>query len=273
MRGPEVPAAKEVARGSDVAVVPEASERVLFSWRFRDPGKRDNYWAYVPALRRIRALSPANRSDGLLGSDISQDDGRFFDGKPEDFEWKLVGETDMFRLADPNSLSGDIDRRPLSEGGYREVFRAPPFAGFEDPSWRGNPWAPIPAVLVRRKAWVVEATPKDKYYPYGKIQLYFDKENFQGMWNRKYSWKGENVNTFMGLGYLNSKSVAPDGTEEWLGASSMAFQAAIDLKMDRATVTGWPHNGRDKFETIVNDRRVMYDPSFFDYQTLYRFGK
>ena len=69
------------------------------TYRYRDPGKRDSSWAYVPALRRVRAVSPANRSDGFLGSDMSQDDGPFFDGKPEDFEWKLVGRKDQFRLA------------------------------------------------------------------------------------------------------------------------------------------------------------------------------
>ena len=50
------------------------------------PAKRDSTWAYVPALRRVRATSPANRSDGFLGSDESQDDGQFFDGKVEDFD-------------------------------------------------------------------------------------------------------------------------------------------------------------------------------------------
>src|SRR5205823_6189000 len=47
-------------------------------YRFKDPTKRDLSWAYVPALRRVRAVSPANRSDGSLGSDMSQDDGFFF---------------------------------------------------------------------------------------------------------------------------------------------------------------------------------------------------
>ena len=64
------------------------------TWRYRDPDKRDSVWAFVPALRRVRAVSPANRSDGYLGSDISGDDGFFFDGKPEDFEWKLIGKRD-----------------------------------------------------------------------------------------------------------------------------------------------------------------------------------
>jgi hypothetical protein len=52
------------------------------TWRYRDPKKRDSSWAFVPALRRIRQVSPSNRSDGFLGSDMSQDDGPFFDGKP-----------------------------------------------------------------------------------------------------------------------------------------------------------------------------------------------
>ena len=64
------------------------------TWRYRDPEKRDSVWAYVPALRRVRAVSPANRSDGYLGSDLSGDDGFFFDGKPEDFtsSWSASGK-------------------------------------------------------------------------------------------------------------------------------------------------------------------------------------
>ncbi len=56
------------------------------TWLYRDADRRDSTWTYVPALRRVRAVSPTNRSDGFLGSDMSQDDGPFFDGKPEDFE-------------------------------------------------------------------------------------------------------------------------------------------------------------------------------------------
>ncbi len=243
-------------------------------WRYRDSGTRDQNWAYVPALRRIRALSPANRSDGFLGSDMSQDDGPFFDGKPEDFDWKLAGEAEILRLVDPYSLKGETKVVALPDGGWRVPFRPPPFAGFEDPNWKGNPWAPVSPALARRKCWIIEAVPKDKYYLYGKIQLYFDKETFQGGWNRKYSWTGENLNTSMALGYVNKKVIAPDdGAEEWFTGSAMSYQTAINLKMDRATVSGWALQGREDPKTIVNDRRMMYDPSFFDYQTLYRFGK
>jgi hypothetical protein len=76
------------------------------SWRYRDANKRDSVWAFVPALRRVRAVSPANRSDGYLGSDISGDDGFFFDGKPEDFEWKLIGKRDALRVGRSQQREG-----------------------------------------------------------------------------------------------------------------------------------------------------------------------
>jgi len=77
------------------------------SWRYRDPAMRDSTWAYVPALRRVRATSPSNRSDGFLGSDVSQDDGQFFDGKVEDFVWTLVGQSDQLRLSEETNLKGE----------------------------------------------------------------------------------------------------------------------------------------------------------------------
>ena len=65
---------------------------VSLNWRYRDADKKDSAWSYVPALRRVRAINPNNRADGLLGSDISEDDGPYFDGKPEEFNFKMVGE-------------------------------------------------------------------------------------------------------------------------------------------------------------------------------------
>src|SRR5438046_7223829 len=87
------------------------------SGRYRDPQKRDSSWSYVPALRRVRAVSPANRSDGFLGSDMSQDDGPFFDGKPEDFEWHLKGEAEGLRFAEDLNLKDASKARWLPHGG------------------------------------------------------------------------------------------------------------------------------------------------------------
>ncbi len=237
-------------------------------WRYRDPQQRDSVWAYVPALRRIRGLSPSNRSDGFLGSDMSQDDGPYFDGKPEDFTWKLVGEEEIFREVDPYRMKKDCKLVTLPEGGWRTVFPDVPNVGFQDKNWKGVAWAPVVAQLTRRKVWIIEGVPKDKYYLYGRIELRIDQENWQGSYNRKFSWQGE---------LLNSSSVSqgpgwglPDG-KHYLsvgGCGGSASQIAESVKLNRATVAVISPK-----PDVPNDRYVPLDPSFFDYQTLYRFGK
>ena len=237
------------------------------SWRFRDAQKRDSSWAYVPALRRVRAVSPANRSDGFLGSDMSQDDGPFFDGKPEDFEWKFKGEVDQFRLADPMNLAGQSSDVWIDTGGWRANWPDTKFLGYMDPKWKGLSWAPITAGLANRKFYVVEATPRDKYYLYGKIELYLDKVTFQGAWNRKFSWKGELINT-LGDGLGPHTVVRPNGKKDWVQGSNQAFQCAAALKLNGATVAGIKSSPTSNF-----DARLTFDPKIFDLDSLSSYGK
>ena len=237
-------------------------------WRYRDPSQRDSLWAYVPALRRIRGLSPANRSDGFLGSDMSQDDGPFFDGKPEDFTWKLVGEADELRLADPYRMREECNIQALPGGGWRAKFPNVPNFGFQQEGWKGVPWAPIVMNLARRKVWIIEGVPKDRYYLYGRVELHIDQQNYQGAYNRKFSWQGELLNTSFAAG--GPGLPLPDG-KHWSsvgGCGGAATQVAENVKMNRATAgTVIPR------PDLPNDRHIPLDPSFFDYQSLYRFGK
>jgi hypothetical protein len=235
-------------------------------YRFKDPGKRDLSWAYVPALRRVRAVSPANRSDGFLGSDQSQDDGFFFDGKPEDFTWKITGHKEQLRLVDPYSITGKVERKPLPGGGWRTVlYNNDKSVGYMLKDWKGIAWAPAAAGLAKRKFWVLEGVPKDKYYLYGKIELWVDDETWQGAWNRKFSWQGDLLNVYQVMGFASQDF---DSKERWYG-STMAYQGSESIKADRATVSGMNGPGADP----ANDRRFPLEPSFFDYQTLNRFGK
>ena len=238
------------------------------SWRYRDPTKRDSVWAYVPALRRVRAVSPANRSDGFLGSDMSQDDGPFFDGKPEDFTWTLKDEVEQLRLVDPLSLKGESEQAWLPTGGWRGTWPDLKFIGYMDPDWKGIGWAPITAALAKRRFLVVEGTPKDKYYFYGRFELYIDKETYQGAWNRKISWQGELLNTMQVMAYLPKKFTRPDGKVDYNQASNMAFQCAENIKRNQATVAGIKSSPKSNF-----DGRVTFGASFFDMNSLSRFGK
>ena len=86
-------------------------------WRYKDPTHRDQLWAYVPALRRVRAVSPANRSDGIFGSEMTQDDGfNGFDAKPEEFTYKLVAVKDEYHSFSPDALEGNIKFMPHPSG-------------------------------------------------------------------------------------------------------------------------------------------------------------
>ncbi len=238
------------------------------SWRYRDPTKRDSSWSFVPALRRVRAVSPANRSDGFLGSDMSQDDGPFFDGKPEDFSWTLKGSKDMLRIIDPLSLENKANLEWLEDGGWRAQWPDLPFIGYMKEGWEGVPWASATGALALRPHWVLEAVPKDKYYLYGKMEIYIDQITYQGSWNSKYSWKGELLNTYQVMNFIPKEVTRPDGTKDWVQGSSMAFQCAENIKRDQATVAGIKSSPRSGF-----DSNIEFDDNYFEMSTLNRFGK
>jgi hypothetical protein len=238
------------------------------SWRYRDPDKRDSVWAFVPALRRVRAVSPANRSDGYLGSDISGDDGFLFDGKPEDFEWKLVGKRDGMRLVDPAAVAGPITVPPAPGGGWKVLTDVNiPAYGAETPGWQGLSWAPSNDGLAKRPFWVIEATPRDKYYLYGRIELWIDAETWDGAWNRKFSWNGEFVQDYQMQARVNHR--AGDGDNpEWLPISTQVWACAENMKMDRATLGGLRADPQ-----APAYRRMPVDPNLFESTSLTRFGK
>ncbi len=258
-----------LSRALTIVVSPaDLNGTASLNWRYRDPTKRDLNWTYVPALRRVRAISPANRSDGFIGSDMSQDDGPFFDGKPEDFDWKLVGDTEQYRLVDPLSLAGQADSQWLPTGGWQGNWPDIAFLGYMDPKWKGAAWAPISGALAKRSFWIIEGTPKDKYYLFGKLQLFIDKETFQGAWSRKFSWQGELVNTFQVMAFLPKGFTRPDGKVDYNQGSNMAFQCAENVKVDRATVAGIKSSPRSGFRG-----RVPFDQNRFDVNALSRMGK
>jgi len=229
-------------------------------WRFRNPDKEDESWTFVPALRRVRKVSPTNRSDGFLGSDLSQDDGAFFDGKPESFVWKLVGERDGFVLADPASLAGTVKRTAESGGGYAEEW-APgqKVLGYQDREWKGVAWAPVAPVLVRRKLWIVEARPRDPYYLFHRIEIALDQETFQGVWSRKFDAQGGLLRSLQFLMYATQ----PTPTGEVMPASSMGYIGAVNVKSNRATIAGTAPPGVSR-----HLRRVPLDPSLFSLDRL-----
>jgi hypothetical protein len=240
---------------------------VAMTHRFRDPKQRDAVWTYVPALRRVRAVSPANRSDGFLGSDMAQDDGSYFDGKPEDFTWRLIGDGEVLQLIDRESLlEGKFNLRQLPEGGTEGTDSLRPRFAYQadngDPE--GVAWRPLETefVLIKRPVWIVEGVPKDRYYLYGRIVLRFDKEGWSGTYNSKYDWQGQILNSYMPVygPYFNIGG-------EWRRYAAALFTMSQNWKMNRATVSyADPKNPRYQ-------SRISYPDGFFNIDKLMQKGK
>ena len=234
------------------------------SWRYRGADRRDSNWTFVPALRRVRQVSPSNRSDGFLGSDLTQDDGAYFDGKVQDFTWKLVGEQDLLVLFDKPSFTDPAQLERLPDGGWRMEIPGGARVGFQVPGWNAAAWCPVQEVLVRRPHWVIEAVPKDPYYLFGKLVFRFDKEMFMGSYSSKYEWQGRLIGSYSAI-RTNIVKAAPGELWGWAGG---AVAVALNWKLDRATTAGIVAG-----KNVPADSRIPLAPNLFSLQRLSERGR
>ena len=148
----------------------------VMTWRYADPNKEDNTFGYIPAIRRVRRMSPGNRSDALFGSDFAIDDAACYDGKVAAMEWKLLRKQDAlvpFSAKDPTLIvqneRGEWDTTPNV---HALIY------GYEKEGWKGAPWAPVNWVWVKLPVYVIEMKAKDHYYNYGTQYLWVDAEAY-----------------------------------------------------------------------------------------------
>lgn len=119
---------------------------VSLGYRYRDT-KVDAQWAYVPALRRVREVSPTNRSDAVLGSDMSVADNNGLDEKVEWMNWRLVGETEVYTFFEKLAVDGAppswIEKAPEKDGGGYKISAywnyTGPTVALESKEWWSTP--------------------------------------------------------------------------------------------------------------------------------------
>lgn len=65
----------------------------FLTWDYRDSGKDDDQWLYLPALRRTRRIASTDKSGSFMGSDFSYSDLT----RPDlnDYDYFLEGERDV----------------------------------------------------------------------------------------------------------------------------------------------------------------------------------
>ncbi len=136
----------------------------VLSYRYLDPDKQDDSWLYLPALRRVRRLSGAQRSDSLFGQDTDVDSYYGYDGHPAWMDWKFLGEKEMIGILHAENL-------PVKWGTGGADFA-------------------IDDVWEKRKVWVVEGTSKYPQYAYGKRVIYVDQEAWVILYSDIYDRSG-----------------------------------------------------------------------------------
>jgi hypothetical protein len=237
-------------------------------WNFLDPERWRSVWSYVPVIRRVRRLTAANSSEGVFGSYISRDDFATFAGRIHYFDWKLIGTKEALA---PYTLPVPKTWEPAQPHGFvlpaNENVAIMPWPGksklfdHNGQSWTGAAWWPTNLHLTKRPVWLLEITPKDPYYAYGRQILWVDKELFFGYYKEIYDRAGEYWKTIVrGGGIALNK-------EKTFSTIQTDFAMALDERRNQATVVLPLREGND---IKVN---VGLSPEHFTYQGLTRFGK
>ncbi len=152
-------------------------------------GTEDEVYTYVPAIRRVKRMSGANRSDPYVGSDATIDDSNGYDGVLSAVKWSFMEEkTGLFLVEDwhaehwnkMHKLPNGAWESPLGER-VTEV-------GWQDPDWKYLNYMPLHAVWIPRKFVILEGIATDPYYSYGRFVMWIDKNaywpNYKVAWNQ-----------------------------------------------------------------------------------------
>jgi len=153
-------------------------------------GSSDDFYVFIPAIRRVKKMSGANRSDPYVGSDLTIDDGGGFAGQQNSMKWRFIEEkVGLMSVEEPDTMSTS-KLSQTSDGtwriklDYEDAMRV----GWQEKGWKGAPWAPVRAVWVPRVLEIIEGTPIDPYYNSGKTVYWVDKVTyhtaFKIIWDR-----------------------------------------------------------------------------------------
>ncbi len=201
----------------------------IMLWRYLAPDIPDNTFGYIPAVRRVRRMSAANRSDTFIGSDECVDDANGYDGKISAFDWKLL------RVQEGLVPLLDTQPFPFSQNDAGEWVTTkdvkPVLYGYQVKDWKGAPWAPTNLVWVKRPLYVIEMTPKDRYYNYGTHYLWADPETYATTYKIIHDRSGKYWKTLYMINFFCQSQ------DRKMAMIAVAGQNIIDERADHATIT------------------------------------
>ena len=194
--------------------------------RYWDTKKGDDFWLYIPSIRRVRRLPTNARASTRAPADYSWDDSGAFRGKVPLFDWKLLGE----------------GKRIIPWIKHVPMVRKKGFYLPQDEKWAVH------------DCWIVAHTPKDPNYQIPKRVFYLDKATFLILDWYIYDRKGELWKSLTSpiLRYVNEKGEEVDGTA---GVWNCDYQTGHSTQIDVMGLTLDSGLSRDSF-TVTNILRV-----------------
>jgi hypothetical protein len=228
---PEVLPDNTAWRQLAAALEPKDVEGVgVLTWRFHDWTTWDHVWAYMPNVRRVRRVRTSTRGDRIPGFEVQGDDADCYDGKVTYFRWRLarVGEV-IGPLGTDTPYAYELKPEPPTRWFMEFPYNN---AVYETPAAKGAGWMTLRNAFVRRPVWIVEGTPRDPYYPVGKVLLYVDRDLYHAYYKIGFTPAGEQYQTnFCGQAWGRTQ----DGT---FGGPSALLMIGVNEKENRGTPTG-----------------------------------
>ncbi len=120
-------------------------------YRYEDPHKQDDAWAFEPRLRKVRRFSLQERDTPVAGTEMTLDDFTGFAGRVLDHQWKFLGRKTILHIMNSRH----------------------PYARFFGP----NGWLPNDRWELR-PCIVVEQTPLEERVYGGKI-FFWDAQTYE----------------------------------------------------------------------------------------------
>lgn len=133
--------------------------------QYNSPSKDDSFWLYLPALRRKRTLSAAQRTDRLPGGqDLMWENFDTFNGNPANYTCTMIGKKEMLVVHNGYPRGEWIDGRHM--------------AGCNDFYQKVN-------------VYVYEMVNKDPSFPFSKVVHYIDPETWAPYYGEWYDKEGK----------------------------------------------------------------------------------
>jgi hypothetical protein len=181
-------------------------------YRYTDPLRADDAWAYVPSLRRVRRISVETKSDSLLGTDHTLEDFYSFSGRVLDWNWRFLGWKKVVHVLNSKYLDTHY-------GGPKGIV-------------------PVNDRWELRNYAIVERTPKNPRHPYSAVIMLWDTQTFEPSYSMAWDKKGKLWKFWQWQKKWSEEMTEPTIKEMNVGQRVLTFQSinVLDLQNDRGTL-------------------------------------